>query len=285
MKKTRYAFLLLFLFGISINSVKADEGQLYENSIKSCNGITYGYHNNHYHKAKQTDAGFIAEGDAIYTDPCAEYNDISLKSVTINQTNIQTNDEMTFTTYDSTANIEILPNYQYAKVEYEKTKNLEIGNNKIEAKLTTPGGMTKTYTINIIRNKKLSSNNKIKTIKIDGKEYKFIDNEINNIFVTSNRKSLKINIITEDKKAKINIEGNNKLKTGNNKITIYITAENNEIQKYYINYSKSMFITDIIGMAIGILILSSPIIIAIIIFTIKNKKRNKYMNRTHYYKH
>lgn len=285
MKKTRYVFLLLFLFGISINSVKADEGQLYENSIKSCNGITYGYHNNHYHKAKQTDTGFIAEGDAIYTDPCAEYNDVTLKSVTINQTNVQVKDEMTYQTYDSTANIEIIPNYQNAKVEYENTKELKIGNNKIEAKITTPGGMTKTYVINIIRNKKLSNNNNIKTIKIDGKEYKFIDNEIKSIFITSNRKSLKINVKTEDKNAKVSIKGNDNLKTGDNKITITVTAENNDTKNYYINYSKSMFVTDIIGTAIGILILSSPIIIILIVLTIKNKKQNKYMNKTRYYRH
>lgn len=285
MKKSKYIIILLLCSIINLNIVKADEGPLYSNSIKSCDGNIYGYHNNHYHKAIQNGEEYIATGDPIYTDPCAEYNNTTLKSVTVNTSSVQLKDKMVFQTYDTTATIAVIPTYNYSKVEYEKVKNLTIGHNKINIKLTTPGGMKKTYELDIIRKKILSSNNNIRKIMIDGKQYVFQNNEISGIFITSNRKNLNINVLPEDKKTKITIENNNNLKSGTGKITIIMTAENGNTQNYYINYSKSGILTDIVGATIGILILASPIIILIIILMIKNKKRKKYINKTHYYRH
>ena len=271
---------MIFLSFLSINLVQADEGVVY--SPRECFGVTYGIHNNHWHQAIQQNGQYIATGDPIYTYPCTPSNDPTLKILTINGNNITVSDKMEFKTYDETANIVATPNYQGANIQYENNKQLEIGNNIINIKVTSAGGLTKTYELNIIRQKVLSTNNNIKKITIDGKEYKFKDNKIDDLFITSNKKTLNIKITPEDETTKITIKGNDNLKAGDNTITIISKAESGNTQEYYINYHKSFVLSDIIGTIIGILILASPIILIIIIISIKNKKR--YINNSHYYK-
>ena len=280
MKKFSYIFLALIVSFLSINLVKADEGVVY--SPRECFGVTYGIHNNHWHQAIEQNGQYVATGDPIYTYPCSPSNDPTLKTLTVNGNNITVSDKMEFTTYDETANIVATPNYQGANIQYENNKQLEVGNNIINIKVTSAGGLTKTYELNIIRQKVLSTNNNIKKITIDGKEYKFKDNTIKDLFITSNKKTLKIKITLEDETAKITIKGNDNLKAGDNTITIISKAESGNTQEYYINYHKSFVLSDIIGTIIGILILASPIILIIIIISIKNKKR--YINNSHYYK-
>lgn len=280
MKKFSYIFLALIVSFLSINLVKADEGVVY--SPRECFGVTYGIHNNHWHQAIEQNGQYVATGDPIYTYPCTPSNDPTLKTLTVNGNNITVSDKMEFTTYDETANIVATPNYQGANIQYENNKQLEVGNNIINIKVTSAGGLTKTYELNIIRQKVLSTNNNIKKITIDGKEYKFKDNTIKDLFITSNKKTLKIKITLEDETAKITIKGNDNLKAGDNTITIISKAESGNTQEYYINYHKSFVLSDIIGTIIGILILASPIILIIIIISIKNKKR--YINNSHYYK-
>ncbi len=280
MKKFGYIFLALIVSFLSINLVKADEGVVY--SPRECFGVTYGIHNNHWHQAIEQNGQYVATGDPIYTYPCSPSNDPTLKTLTVNGNNITVSDKMEFTTYDETANIVATPNYQGANIQYENNKQLEVGNNIITITITSAGGLTKTYELNIIRQKVLSTNNNIKKITIDGKEYKFKDNTIKDLFITSNKKTLKIKITLEDETAKITIKGNDNLKAGDNTITIISKAESGNTQEYYINYHKSFVLSDIIGTIIGILILASPIILIIIIISIKNKKR--YINNSHYYK-
>ena len=280
MKKFSYIFLTLIVSFLSINLVQADEGVVY--SPRECFGVTYGIHNNHWHQAIQQNGQYIATGDPINTYPCTPSNDPTLKTLTINGNNITVSDKMEFKTYDETANIVATPNYQGANIQYENNKQLEIGNNIINIKVNSAGGLTKTYELNIIRQKVLSTNNNIKKITIDGKEYKFKDNKIDDLFITSNKKTLNIKITPEDETTKITIKGNDNLKAGDNTITIISKAESGNTQEYYINYHKSFVLSDIIGTIIGILILASPIILIIIIISIKNKKR--YINNSHYYK-
>ena len=279
MKKINYIFLMLCAFFITTNVTHADEGVVY--SPRECFGVTYGIHNNHWHQAIEQNGQYIATGDPIYTYPCTPSNDPTLKALTVNSNNIAISDKMTFETYDETATIVATPNYQYANVQYDNNKALKIGNNTISITVTS-ANLTKTYELNIVRKKVLSTNNNIKSITIDGKKYEFKDNTIEDLFVTSNQKSLDIKATPEDSTAKITIKGNEKLKAGDNTITIICTAENGDTQNYYIKFHKTMVLSDILGTIIGVFILALPIIIIIII--IAYKKRKKYINNTHRYK-
>lgn len=279
MKKIQFVLFITILSFLPLNIVRADEGVLY--SPRSCFGKVYGIHNNHWHEAIQKGNEYIAVGDPINSYPCVPSNDPTLKALTINGNNIDVSDTMEFTTYDEKVNISATPNYQYAKIEYEHTKNLQIGNNLVPIKITGAAGLSKTYELTIIRKKVLSTNNNIKKIIINGKEYKLKKNTIKDLFVTSNQTKLDIKVIKEDETAQITIKNNN-LKAGDNTITILSKAENGDVKKYYIKLHKSMVITDILGFILGILILLSPILI--IIFIIRKKNKKKYINNTHRYK-
>lgn len=274
MKKFVFALIISISF---FNIVNASEGDL--SDIKTCYNTNYGYHNSHWHVSKDNKA----VGDEIYTDPCETYNDTTLKEIKVNDKKINI-DNMSFETYDEKVNISVEPTNQSVKLEYEQNKDLVIGNNNIEIKLTTQGDITKTYNLKIKRNKILSKNNNIKKITIDGKIYKFKNNKIKDLFVTSNKTKLNIKITLDDKSSKYKIIDNN-LKYGDNTITISVIAENGDIQEYYINLTKSSLLTDIIGLTIGVLILTSPIIAIILIIIIKNKKKKKYINRSRHYKY
>lgn len=280
LKKLKLIIFITLLSFLPLNIVKADEGVVY--SPRTCFGKTYATHNNHWHETIEQNGQYIATGDPIYTYPCNPSNDPTLKTLTINNNNITINEKMEFTTYDENVTIIATPNNQSAKIEYEQNKKLNIGNNPVTIKITGVSGLTKTYELNIIRKKVLSTNNNIKKITIDGQEYQFKNNVIKDLFITSNQKSLNIKITKEDKTATIIIKGNENLKAGDNTITIISKAENGDKQTYYIKFHKSMAITDIIGTIIGILILGLPIIIIIAIIAHKNKK--KYINHSNRYK-
>lgn len=85
MKKKSIYFgivLLCVLFFGSAN-VYATSGRLRKNSIKTCNGITYGQHSsdNHWHVAvRNSDGSYNASGDPIYSDPCASSSNSSSSS-------------------------------------------------------------------------------------------------------------------------------------------------------------------------------------------------------------
>ena len=73
MKKISMIIFLIGLVFADINIVYASSGFLRKNSIKTCNGVSYGQHSsdNHWHKAVLNDnGGYNAEGDPIYSDPC-----------------------------------------------------------------------------------------------------------------------------------------------------------------------------------------------------------------------
>lgn len=280
MKKISYIFLLLFASFISLNVAEASEGTVY--STRTCFGITFGIHDSHWHQAIQSGDEYIATGDPIYSYPCTTTNDPTLSSLTVNDEEIEIADTMEITTYDEEVNIVATPTYQFASVDYESTKELEIGENNITITVTSLGGIVKTYELKITREKILSTNNNISAITINGEEYQFENNIIDNLFITSNTTTLDLNITTEDDMATIEIDGNDNLSSGDNTITITCTAENGDEQTYYINYHKTTTATDIIGLIIGILILALPIIIIIIIIVHKNKKR--YINNTSRYK-
>ena len=71
-------FLLIMFIACNLN-VNASSGRLRKDSIKTCNGVTYGQHSsdNHWHIASEnSDGSYSATGNPIYSDPC-NYSDNS----------------------------------------------------------------------------------------------------------------------------------------------------------------------------------------------------------------
>lgn len=116
--------------------------------------------------------------------------------------------------------------------------------------VTAEDGSTKVYTVRIVKETKpvvtasnisyiYSSNNYLKTLEIDGYDIDF-DKLVNEyiIKVSSDVKSLDIKAIAEDSRASVEITGNENFKTGDNTVTIMVTAENGDVNIYKITINK-----------------------------------------------
>ena len=82
-KSVYFGIVLLCVLFLGMTNVYATSGRLRKNSIKTCNGITYGQHSsdNHWHVAvRNSDGSYNASGDPIYSDPCASSSNSSSSS-------------------------------------------------------------------------------------------------------------------------------------------------------------------------------------------------------------
>lgn len=301
MKKIFMVIICVIALG-NLTNVKATPGYLKQSSIKTCNGVLYGSHGDgHWHVAtKNEDGRYNAEGNPIYIDPCnnnattnndsnnsATNNNISnndnqvkepiiikstdntIKSIKVNNDNIDVNDNMKYSTIKAIATIEIILNNANAKAEYKTENDLTIGNNSIEINVKAEDGSIKKYNLNITREKELSTNKKIK-IMVNNKEIKFTEYKNEDIMISSSEEKVNITYELEEKNAKVEVKGNENLKVGNNNIIITVISENGESQDYTLIVKKSNKTEDIIagiitliflgGIGFGILYLIKKII-------------------------
>lgn len=116
--------------------------------------------------------------------------------------------------------------------------------------VTAEDGSTKVYTVRIVKETKpvvtasnisyiYSSNNYLKALEIDGYDIDF-DKLVTEyiVKVSSDVKSLDIKAIAEDSRASVEITGNENFKTGDNTVTITVTAENGDVKVYKITVNK-----------------------------------------------
>ncbi len=78
-------------------------------------------------------------------------SDTSLKEVIIDSEEIKISNEMSYSTKNESAKINITANDSKATVEYDKNVELNIGDNLINIKVTAENGNAKEYKINIVR--------------------------------------------------------------------------------------------------------------------------------------
>lgn len=287
MKKVLSLFIIVMFVFCNIKNVDATSGFLKSNSIVSCNGVTYGQHGDgHWHVAvKNEDGRYNASGSPIYSNPCgnvsnnnsnnivpSKSDDNTLKSLTVNNDNVEIREDMTYKTKETFVTIEAIANDTKASVKYNKYNDLSIGENVISLIVVAENGIEKEYKLNIIREKELSDNKNIK-IKVDDEELKFINFKNDDVSISSNENKINITYELEDKNAKVTIFGNENLKVGKNEIVVKVTAENGEEQEYKIIVNKLSKIEDIIYGIISLAFIG--FIIVVIIYLIKKRKEKK----------
>lgn len=301
MKKIFFLLTIGVLCFVNINEVSATSGYLKSSSIKICNGVTYGNHGDgHWHVAIKNDDGrYNATGDPIYSDPCAnatnnsnnssinnsnnqttvtKSSDNTIKNLKVNNEQIDIKDSMEYKTNEDKAIIVVSLNDTNATAEYEKTKDLVIGNNLILIKITAENGSLKEYNLNIIREKELSNNKNIK-IMVNKEEVKFTLYKNDDITISSSEDKVNITYELEDENAKVEIKGNDNLKVGKNEIVITVVAENGDDQDYILNVKKYSQSTEIISSILGIGMLGGISYGIYYFFKKKKLKRNsKFAN-------
>lgn len=180
--------------------------------------------------------------------------DNTIKSIKVNNDNIDVNDNMKYSTIKTIATIEIILNNENAKAEYKTENDLTIGNNSIEINVKAEDGSIKKYNLNITREKELSTNKKIK-IMVNNKEIKFTEYKNEDIMISSSEEKVNITYELEEKNAKVEVKGNENLKVGKNNIIITVISENGESQDYTLIVKKSNKTEDIIAGIITLIFL------------------------------
>lgn len=175
--------------------------------------------------------------------------DVNLKKLSVSNTNIKY-DEKTDTYFATVSKsidkvlINATANDPNAMLTGTGTKNLTIGNNTFELNVTSTGGSSKTYTINILRvdyeiQQDIESN-ELLSLSINGLVFDMTTKQKTYLYgVSKEAQALEINAVPISKTAKVEITGNEKLKTGFNVISIKVTETNETTSEYKIIAYKS----------------------------------------------
>ena len=113
--------------------------------------------------------------------------------------------------------------------------SLDFGSNKIEIVVKAENDELKTYTLYIEKSKRINAN--LKNLKVDNETITDFNKDKTEYIlddVPFNKTELNISAIAEDTLAKVSGTGNIKLKTGDNKIIITVTAHDTSVVKNYI---------------------------------------------------
>lgn len=215
MRKSKYIILVLIVFVFSSIEVNASSGRLRKNSIKTCNGVTYGQHSddNHWHIAKEKDGNYYATGNPIYSDPCSS-SDNSL---------------------DNSSSDESSNNVLNNSSSNDNSLNDGSGNTTNKDEPTTSK-----------QEIHKSSDNTLKAIIIDDYEVAVSDN----IEYSTSKEKVNIEVTTNDNKATYEIKNNSVLSVGDNRITIEVTAEDGNIKIYNININRKIILSSDTGIKV-----------------------------------
>ena len=158
-----------------------------------------------------------------------------------------------------------------AKVEIGEIKELKEGINKVNITVTASNGKKNIYVLNVIRDKLISENSKLKNIIIANHKLDFNSGVYEYVVdVDKNEDKLDITVETEHPKAKFLIIGNKGLKN-NSIVKIKVTAEDGKtITMYELKINKKS--------GFNILLLIIPIVILAVsfaIFKLIKKDKNK----------
>ena len=195
-KSVYFDIVLLCVLFLGMTNVYATSGRLRKNSIKTCNGITYGQHSsdNHWHVAvRNSDGSYNASGDPIYSDPCASSSNSSSSSGN--------------TSGSSNTN--------------SSSSNTSSGSSKpASTPVATPVSIP-------IPTPELSSNTSLKSVTVDGNSIEVSDWME---YQTTNER-VDIVVETADSNATYTVH-NRDLLEGENPIEIEVTAPNGDIKSY-----------------------------------------------------
>lgn len=178
-----------------------------------------------------------------------ESNDATLKSLTIQDINYQPifNKLVTSYTVDigseyDKLNITAIPTDPNATVEITNNNFIPSGQSTININVTAPDNVTKmTYTLLVT--KSLSKNNYLKDLNVTNFEF---DKEFNKqntgpyiINVDSHVNSINVNAIPDVNSSTVTGDGNIKLTTGKNLISVNVVSESGELRTYSIIVNKA----------------------------------------------
>lgn len=229
--------------GSSSNSSNADNSNNSggsSNNSSSNNNSNSGTSSNNNTSTTKPNSSSSSNANSSTEKEEVKSNDNTLKIIIIDGKEIDVKDNIDYSTTKEKISIETTTNDKKAKYEIKNNSTLEIGENKISIEVTAEDGTTKTYNINVKRDKILSSDTGIKVI-INDEEVSFSDNKAT-IYISATEINLKIDYTLNDENAKVEMDKIEELKTGNNELKIKVIAEDGTEKEYEIiihKYTKS----------------------------------------------
>ena len=200
----------------------------------------------------------------------------TLKELYVNDDKIKLSNDTysyTYTVENDITNVTIRASAKdekaYIKIEGES--DLSVGDNDIGIYVTAPNGDVVRYSLNVIREKIVSSNSELDDIRIENYDLHFSKDQKYYSLKIKDENKLNITPVLEDDKSTFNIEGNNNLINGSI-IKINVIAEDNSNTRYFITIEKNTSGSNIVIIIIVLLLLLLAGIITVVLLKIKRKK-------------
>ena len=218
--------------------------------------------------------------EAVYTIKISreKSDNANLKKLVVNKKEIKLKEGTLLYTVNventiTKAEIEALAEDENAKVEIGEIKELQEGNNKIAITVSAASGKKQVYNINIVRDKAISENSKLKDLTIKNHPIDF-DAYLYEYTVTISKdeNALDIEVVPENKKSNFYIIGNKNLKDGST-VKIKVTAEDGKTTTNYIINIKLEKDNSILKFIIPGVILVVIVVLAVVF--LKSKKGKK----------
>ena len=144
--------------------------------------------NNQVVENEQTSTETIIKNETTQNKEEIKSSDNTLKTLIIDNLNIEIKDNIEYQTYDEKIAIKVETNHEKATYEIKNNEDLLLGENNVIIEVKAEDETIKTYNIKVIRSKKLSSDTGIKVI-IDNEELIF-ENFKAEVDVDSNKENM-----------------------------------------------------------------------------------------------
>lgn len=224
MKKKIKRLIMIMIVILSPLYVEAHPGRTDSNGCHTCRtncakwGLSYGQ----YHCHGKTNSSTSSSNTNKTTTTKVLDSDKNIKSISIDNTNIEVKDTMEYNTYSKVNNIDIILESTKSKYEISNYSNISIGDNNIKIIVTSEDNTSKEYNLNI---KYLEEPN-ISSISINN------DNIDINDYMEYHTTLDSVNINTLSN-SKVEYDNNIKLNDGTNNVELKLLDSNDNVYKTY----------------------------------------------------
>ena len=226
MKKKIKGLIIVMIVILSPLYVEAHPGRTDSNGCHTCKkncakwGLSYGQYHCHGKKNSSTSTS-SSNTNKTPTTKVLDSNK-NIKSISIDNTNIEVKDTMEYNTYSKVNNIDIILESTKSKYEISNYSNISIGDNNIKITVTSEDNTSKEYNLNI---KYLEEPN-ISSISINN------DNIDINDYMEYHTTLDSVNINTFSN-SKVEYNNNVKLNDGINNVELKLLDINDNVYKTY----------------------------------------------------
>ena len=226
MKKKIKGLIIIMIVILSPLYVEAHPGRTDSNGCHTCRtncakwGLSYGQYHCHG-RANSSTSTSSSNTNKTTTTKVLDSNK-NIKSISIDNTNIEIKDTMEYITYNKVNNIDIILESTKSKYEISNYSNISIGDNNIKIIVTSEDNTSKEYNLNI---KYLEEPN-ISSISINN------DNIDINDYMEYHTTLDSVNINTFSN-SKVEYDNNIKLNDGINNVELKLLDSNDNVYKTY----------------------------------------------------